>query len=79
MIAPNSLSEGYPINALYNVHELSMRYLIMMNFDPFLSPKVVNRWAYHMVSVVSPVKLISCSENGSIWLFSMPNCWNVNQ
>ena len=72
MIAPSSSS------ALYDVHTLAMRYLIMMDFDNFLSPKVVSKWTYPIVSIVSPAKLISCFGNVSIWLSGMPNCWNVD-
>ena len=79
MIASSSLNKGRPVSALYDVHGLTKRYLIMIDFDPFLSLKLVSRWAYPIVLVVSPTKPIIYSGNGSIWLSCMPNCWNTDQ
>lgn len=41
---------------LYEVHTSIRRYLIMMDFDPFSSLKVVYKWTYPIVSVVSNAK-----------------------
>lgn len=62
-MALNSLSEGCPMSTLYSVCALTRRYLIMMDFDPFSSPKVVSRWRYPIVSFFSPTKPMSCSRN----------------
>lgn len=56
MMAPNSLSEGRSINILEEVKAWTRRYLIMMDFDPFSSLKVVYKWTYPIVSVVSNAK-----------------------
>ena len=65
-MAPNSLSECHPLSTLHDVCASTRRYLIIMNFDPFLSSIMVNRWTYPIVLVVSSVKPMSCFRNGSI-------------
>lgn len=43
MISPSSLSEGHPINTMQKVKASTKMYLIMMDFDPLLSLKVINK------------------------------------
>lgn len=66
---------GIMVPILNYVHEIrasTMRYLIMMDFEPFSSPKVVHKWTYPTMSVVFPKKSMSYFGKSSIWPFGMP-------
>lgn len=62
----SSLWEGHPMSQLYEVCVSIKRYLIMIDFEPFSSLKVVSRWTYSMVLTASPMRHINYSGNGSI-------------
>lgn len=66
------------LNYVHEIRASTMRYLIMMYFDSFSSLKVLNRWMYTIVSVVFPMKPMSCYGNSSIWSFGMPNRWEAD-